>query len=114
MNYQKNKARAVTYDDTPTMTDQAGAKDTDINVIVGQFLVTGKVPGSGKEPVYDDFSKLPRDLRGFIEMGRALEEHKTRLPQQLRAIPVQDLVAMTREQISAILAPKEEKKEVTT
>jgi len=111
-NYQTNKARAVTCDYTPTMTDQAGARDTDINVIVGQYLVSGRVPGSKQEPIYEDFSDLPKDLRGFIEMGRSLHTHKARLPEQLRGIPVAELVRLTDEQIGAILAPKE-KEEVT-
>jgi len=114
MNWQKNKELAITRDTTPTMTDQAGARDTDINVIVGQFLTTGRVPGTTKEPIYEDFSQLPKDLRGFIEMGRALEEHRKELPAQLRGIPIDRLVGLTKDQIDAILAPKQEEgKEVT-
>jgi len=113
-NYRRNKERAITRDSTPTMTDQAGARDTDINIIVGQFLTTGRVPGSAKEPIYEDFSQLPKDLRGFIEMGRALDTHRKELPEQLRGIPVERLVGLTRNEINAILAPKkEEGKEVT-
>jgi len=112
--WKKNKARAVTWDDTPTLTDQAGANDTDINVIVGQFLVHGQVPGGAKKPIYgEDYTQLPNDLRGFIEMGRTLKEHRDRLPKELQGMPLTELLALTPEQLTAKLTPpqQEAKKE---
>jgi len=111
MNWQKNKKLAITRDNTPSLTDQAGARDTDINVIVGQFLVHGQVPGAKGQPLYEDFTQLPKDLRGFIEMGRTLKDNQKKLPEKLQGIPLAELVGMTTEKINAILKPPEEKKE---
>lgn len=90
----------------PTLTDQSAAGATDINIIVTQFLRTGQTPQS-KQMQYGDFTQLPEDLRGFIEMGRSIEENRNKLPEALREIPVEHLVRMTNEQINGILAPPE-------
>jgi len=115
--WKKNKAKAVYRNTDPTLTDQSGARDTDINVIVGQFLKHGQVMGGAKKPMFgQDYSELPRDLRGFIEMGKDLETHRRNLPEQLQGIKTQDLLALTPEQLKNILtppqpvAPKEEPK----
>lgn len=105
MNYQRNKQLSKTKPKKPSMTDQAGARETDINVIVKQFTVSGRVNGTTKEPMYQDFSELPRDLRGFIEMGRGLSENADKLPKQLRDLAPEELFALTREQITAKLTP---------
>jgi len=111
MNWEKNKALAITRDTTPSLTDQGAARDTDINIIVGQFLTSGKVPGSAQQPMYGDFSELPRDLRGMINMAASLKLNQERLPEQLRGIPVAELLALTKEQINAKLAPPKADKE---
>lgn len=96
-NYKRNKELAKYRDDTPTLTDQASAKDTDINVIVGGFLRHGTVPGTTKEAMYEDFSQLPEDLRGFIERGRTIETNRGLLPEVLRTLPIDELLALTPE-----------------
>lgn len=93
-----------TSNNEPTLTDQSMAAQTDINIIVTQFLRTGQTP-QGKQMQYGDFTQLPTDLRGFIEMGRSIEENRSKLPEQLREIPVEYLVRMTNEQINGILNP---------
>jgi len=105
MNWQKNKELAITRDTTPSLTDQGAARDTDINVIVGQFLVHGKVPGAKNPPLYGDFTELPKDLRGMIELANSLKTNKDRLPEQLRGIPIAELLALTPAEINAKLAP---------
>jgi len=105
MNWQKNKALAITRDNTPSLTDQGAARDTDINIIVGQFLVSGKVPGSKNPPLYGDFTELPKDLRGMIEMANSLKRNQANLPEQLRDIPVGHLLTLTPAEINAKLAP---------
>lgn len=103
--YKANKQDAIYFNTDPSLTDQSAADHTDINVIVTQFLRTGQVPNPAKQPIYGDFSQLPEDTRGFIELGRSLDDLKASLPDKLKDIPVQQLITMTNEQISAILAP---------
>lgn len=105
--YKANKADAVFFNTQPTMTDQSQAEHTDINVIVNQFLKTGQMQG-GKPPIYADFSELPDDLRGFIEVGRSIGKLEGELPPELRGIPVHQLVNMTNEELLAKLNPPEQ------
>lgn len=102
--YKENKAAAVTFNTEPTKTDQSLAANTDINIIVTQFLRTGQVAHQ-QEPIYGDFTELPEDLRGMIELGRSIKSHKDALPPQLKGIPLEELVNMTNEQINDKLKP---------
>lgn len=97
--------RAAFTDVGETMTDQSQAHDTDINVIVKRYGVFGQAPGIDKEPIYGDFSDLPTDLRGFIEMGRTLEDERARLPEPLREMSMEELFALTPEKLTEILTP---------
>lgn len=108
--YKANKEHAKSYNDEPTMTDQSQAASTDINIIVTQFLRTGQGPG-GINPIYGDFTQLPEDLRGFIEMGRSITTLRGALPEQLQGLDPRELFAMTNEQITAMLKPPEQPKE---
>lgn len=110
MIYQKNKIKSRTVNTEPSLTDQAAARDTDINVIVGQFLVHGQVPGTTKQPIPDaDFTQMPTDLRGFIDMGRAMKDHRDKLPAQLKGMELDKLLSLTPEELKTILAPPEDK-----
>lgn len=97
--------RAAFTDVGETMTDQSQAHDTDINVIVKRYGVFGQAPGIDKEPIYGDFSDLPTDLRGFIEMGRTLDDERARLPEPLREMSMEELFALTPEKLTEILTP---------
>lgn len=99
------RAKAAYRDKSPTLTDQSQAAETDINVIVKRYGVHGQAPGTTREPMYGDFTGLPTDLRGFIETGRALEEHRERLPEKLRDMPITELLALTPEELTNILTP---------
>lgn len=105
MYYALNKANSRTINHEPTLTDQAGARDTDINVIVGRFGLGNLAPGSNKEPIYGDFTELPRDLRGFLEQARGIQDLVSRLPDKLKDIPLNELTTLTRDQLNAIFAP---------
>lgn len=105
MTYRDQKQRARTFDNTPTLTDQASARDTDINVIVGQFLVHGQAPGAAREPIYDDFTDLPDDFRGYIERARSLKDHKAKLPPELQNMSIDSLLALTPEELKNKLTP---------
>jgi len=107
MGYKANKERAKYRSDMPTATDQSQVHSTDINIIVNQFMRTGQAP-PGATPIYGDFTELPEDLRGFIEMGRSIGKLTNELPEPLREVPVHELVAMTDEQILRKLNPPEQ------
>lgn len=105
--YLTNKARAIYVDDTPTMTDQAGANETNINVIIGRYGITGQIPGGSREPMYGDFSHLPDNLRDFIETARSYEERRKELPEALRNMDAEELMALTPNELTRKLTPAE-------
>lgn len=107
-NYARNKERAITRNTDPSLTEQSMAKDTDINVIVGRFSITGRVPGAQGQPMSGDFTQMPDDLRGFIEAAKEMKEHRNRLPEQLRDLPMDKLLALTPSEITNILTPPTE------
>lgn len=107
MKKHANQHLGRTENNEPTLTDQSQAKATDINIIVTQFLRTGHAP-QARIGQYGDFTQLPTDLRGFIEMGRSISQHREQLPEALQEIPIEYLVQMTNEQINAILAPPDD------
>lgn len=102
--YMERRERLRTRSTMETATDQSEASNTDINVVIGYMLKTGQPPGDAK-PMYGDFTELPTDLRGFIEMARSMNRHRNRLPEKLRNMSVADLTALTREQLGEILKP---------
>lgn len=114
-NWKKNKAKAVFTNTQPTLTDQAGARDTDINVIVAQFGIHGQVPQGASNPLYGDFTDLPNGLRESIEMARNMRAEQDKLPEQLRGLSIDELLALTpetlREKLTPVEKPTEPKKE---
>lgn len=103
--YYANKERSRTKNTKPTLTDQAGAKDTDINVIVSRFTKTGTVPGTKTAPMSGDFTQLPRDLAEFIQTSRNLQTLTRKLPKELQDMKIEDMLALTPEQLKEKLAP---------
>lgn len=103
--YQRNKLAAITNTRGKTLTDQSAANETDRNVIVNRFLQHGQVPGSGKQPTYADYSRLPQDLKGFLHQARSLADLKKRLPKALKGYTMDDLLALTPEELTKILTP---------
>lgn len=104
-NYERNRALARTVNNEPTMTDQAAAKDTDINRIVASYKVTGQMPQAAAQPVYADFSELPDDLRGMMETAKQLRQHMDKLPPQLRNLGPEQLLALKGDDLKRILTP---------
>lgn len=105
-NWQRNKEAAKYRSNKPTMTDQASARDTDINVIVAKYTVHGQAPGAAKPPEFgQDYTAMPNDYRGMIEMGRDLQRRMKQLPKELQHLPIDQLLALTPEQLKSILAP---------
>lgn len=107
--YYQNRKRAQTKNTDPTKTDQAAAKSTDINVLVGQFRVGGQVLGHGGVPMYEDFTQLPVGLRDMIEYTRNLNHIRGQLPPQLRELPLDQILNLTPAQLRDILTPDAEK-----
>lgn len=105
MPYAQNKIRAQYRSNKPSRTDQAAARDTDINRIVGQFLHTGQVPGPRQPPRIGDFSQVPDNLRDMIEQSRSVQRLINDLPPQLRTLPIERLLALTPDEVTTILKP---------
>jgi len=103
MYYQQNRLRAQFKSIKPTLTDQSAAKDTDINVIVKQFGLGGQVLGNRAQPIYEDFTQYPRDLREFIEVSRAVRTHIADLPDELRNLPMDQLLNLPPKELLAKL-----------
>lgn len=108
-----NKNRGKTLNKDPSLTDQSGAKDTDLNIIVKKFVQTGTMPGQKEKPLYGDFSNLPTDLRGFIQQARSIEKLRGELPKALADLTVEDLVVMDDQALVEYLKPKEVSKPET-
>lgn len=105
MHYQTNRLRARTINNDPSLTDQSQAQETDINVIVGRYGVTGRVPGAPGQPMSGDFTELPTNLRDMIEMSRSMKAKRAELPKQLAELPIEELLALTPEAIQQKLTP---------
>lgn len=105
-NWKKNRVLARTHNTEPSLTDQSGADDTNINVIMRKYAVTGQAPGSSNEPMYTDWTGYPNDLRGFIETSRRLAEHRNNLPDKLKNMTIEELNGLTYEQLKTILTPE--------
>jgi len=105
--YRANKARARFYNTQPSMTDQSQANDTDVNIIMKKYAVTGTAPGAPKAPMYIDMTNFPTTLRGVLEEGRKMGAYRRALPEQLRDKPIEELLMLTTEEIQTILTTNE-------
>ena len=113
-NYRLNKERAKYRPTKPTMTDQSQAADTDVNLIVKRYAVSGTAPGTTARPMYGDFTGLPKDLRGLIEQARQIETLRGELPKELQGLTVDDLVSMDASALKAYLTPAKPANEPAT
>lgn len=103
--YHENRKRARTTNNEPTKTDQSQAASTDLNLIIKQYGITGRVPAPTAEPMSGDFTQLPDNLRDMIETARMLDTMRAKLPKDLRHKPLEELVLLTHEQLHNILHP---------
>jgi hypothetical protein len=109
--YHANKKAAIYNNDDPSATDQSSAHETDINVIVGKYGITGRVPAMKGTPIAGDFTGLPGDLRDMIETSRTVKHKRDSLPKELRDLPVEELLSLTPDKLNAILAPAQPNKQ---
>lgn len=66
-------------------TVQSEAKDTDINVIVKRFGLTGELPISRRVPLAYDFSEGGLDYRDCLDVVRNAQQSFDSMPSGLRA-----------------------------
>lgn len=67
----------------PSRTIQSQAADADINTIVRNFGLTGRVPENIRTPSYGDFEGVD-DFRSALEAVRAAEEAFLQVPAEIR------------------------------
>jgi len=103
--HEELRAKARTHNTEPTMTDQSGARETDLNVILTRYAQSGTIQSHGKEPIYEDWTKYPEDFRGYIHQSRETARLRDKLPDQLKKMTDQELLALTVDQLNNILAP---------
>jgi len=102
------KARSDKYATTntdPTMTDQSGSDDTDINLIIKRYGVYGTAPGAATPQQYGDFADLPTDLAEGIKLIRSQKDLVGKLPPELQTMSIEELMTLTHDQLTEILAP---------
>lgn len=84
-NYDRSKASAAhsRTNDQPTLTREADAADTDINVLVRRFGVIGTMPFVSDPPKYADYESV-FDFQTAMNTVRQAEEAFNSLDAQLR------------------------------
>lgn len=106
--WKERRKIAAIKNTEPTLTDQAGAASTDLNIIMKQFLKTGTIPGAKGEPIYGDFTEIVTDYRDMLERSRTLADIRKQLPHALQQLPIEELLALNGEQLAAYLRPVSE------
>lgn len=105
MNHETRRAKGRTINDGRSLTDQSQADDTNINVILRKYGVTGVARGVAGEPQYIDHTAKPQDLREAFEFARSATALRDRLPPSLRDKPLDELTTLTLDQLNTILHP---------
>lgn len=79
----------------PSMTRQEFATDCDINVLMDRYQNQdiGSIMRASQEPVYVDFTMMPDDLMGTLQLMREAENAFMTLPAQVRREFDNDAVA---------------------
>lgn len=78
-----DSARFGTINHEKSMTQQSDANDSDINVIMEKYAVTGQLPKVIQEGLYGDFTEVG-DYRGAVERIRAADEAFMLVPAEIR------------------------------
>lgn len=107
MSYARNKAASRKPIIGVTKTDQSGARDTDINVIVDRMKQTGMFPAGAKQPFYADLSIIPDNLRDMMEMSKNIEEHRNQLPEALKGMSAAELLTADPQKIANLMTEHE-------
>lgn len=104
--YQKHRLRAQFKNTEPTLTDQSQAATTDLNIIVKQFRATGQIPPMSQNGISGDFTQFPHDFRDMIEHSRQIAHLRGKLPEKIRELSLEEILALKPEDITRILAPE--------
>lgn len=106
MQYQINVARIreALKNTEPTLTDQSQAKDTDINIVMKNFMGSRIVNARPGQPIGGDFTEIQGDLRHQLEIMQRL---RAKLPTALAELPTDQLLGLTDDQLRTILTPPE-------
>lgn len=67
----------------PSLAQQQFAEDTDINVMLERFKVTGQLPQSTRQAIYGDFSEVG-DFRQAMDRLRAAQAAFLSVPVEIR------------------------------
>lgn len=68
----------------PSMARQEFREECDINSIMAKYQVTGMLPANVQEPVYYDFTCMPSDLLGMMDLMDTAEQAFMSLPAVVR------------------------------
>lgn len=79
-----HRKRVALFCDDPSLAIQSQKAEADINNIVRNFGVTGRLPASVRLPEYGDFDTVS-DYRSAIEAVRAAEAEFSKIPATIRA-----------------------------
>lgn len=79
----KDRSRPATINTEDTMTQQADANDTDINVIMARYNQTGQLPEVLTEPMFGDFTGT-LDYATAVSAIRVAEEAFLEVPAKIR------------------------------
>lgn len=105
-NYHRNREIARTINKDPTLTDQAAAAGTDINVIVRQLQISGTMPGAPTPSLGGlDTTEIPDNLADALATIRNIKNLRRQLPPQLEGKSMNELLALTPDQLTTILTP---------
>lgn len=69
--------------DDPSLAQQSMADDTDINVLLERFKITGQLPGNMVPPSYGDFTGLT-DYRSAMDAVLRAQDEFMKLPAAIR------------------------------
>lgn len=103
--HEERQPRGRTTNSGKSLADQSQADDTNINVILRKYGATGVAMGVAGPPQYLDHTQLPEDLREAYDQIRNVGRLRDSLPDALRNKPLEELNALTLEQLNAILHP---------
>ncbi len=86
-NYDTNKVSDETglSCSEPTLAQQSFKEDSDINVILERFNITGELPPASREPQYGDFLDSPVDYKSAMDVVMSAQSAFNALPARLRA-----------------------------
>lgn len=78
-------ADSALYCDDPSLAQQSAAEESDINVIVRRFGLTGQLPVGLRAPTYGDFGDQIFDFQSAMNAVRQADESFMRMPAQVRS-----------------------------